>query len=50
MKNHLFFCSILDSVLFSFCDKTWSTEEDKDPEESNISLTGTLFFFSVQGM
>ena len=38
------------SIIFSFHDKIGSIEEGKDPEDSDISHTGTFFLFSVRGI
>ena len=40
----------LYAIIFSFHDKIRSMEEDKDPENSSISHTGTFFLFSVRGI
>ena len=40
----------LYAIIFSFNDKIGSMEEDKDPEDLNISHTGTFFHFSVRGI
>ena len=37
----------LYAIIFNFHDKIESMEEDKDPENSSISHTGTFFLFSV---
>ena len=37
-------------LIFSCYDKTGSMEENKDPEGSSISHTGTCFIFSVRGI
>ena len=41
---------LLYALIFSFYDKIESMEEDKDPEGSSISHTGTCFIFSVRGI
>ena len=38
----------LYAIFFSFHDKIGSMREDKDPEDSSISHTGTFFLFSVR--
>ena len=40
----------LYAIIFSFYDKIGSMGEDKDPEDSRISHTGTFFLFSVRGI
>ena len=40
----------LYAIIFRFHYKIGSMEEDKDPENSSISHTGTFFLFSVRGI
>ena len=40
----------LYAIIFSFHDKIESMGEDKDPEDSSISHTGTFFLLSVRGI
>ena len=40
----------LYAIIFSFHDIIKSMEEDKNPENSSVSHTGTFFLFSVRGI
>ena len=40
----------LYAIMLSLNDKIGSMEEDKDPEDLNISHTSTFFLFSVGGI
>ena len=40
----------LYTINFSFHGQIGIMEEDKDPEKSSISYTGTFFLFSVRGI
>ena len=38
----------LSTIIFSYDDNIASMKEDKDPKDSSISRTGTIFLFLVQ--